>query len=173
MTQEQNEQIFEIMCKRAGDEKAAAARKFDLELELMRREPDARIAASAAAATAAPTAAIQAPKRAGMEEDDIIGEVPPEVTNISLCFADLPQEQIVQIFHNRFKAINLYRLRHMRGLRYEAFQDQERIGIEDVMWRLKKTSGTYKDFGKSFHKVCGEAFINYTAVIMSFFGKKA
>lgn len=51
-----------------------------------------------------------------MEEEDIIGEVPPEVTNISLSFAGLPQEEIVRIFHNKFKAINLYRLRHMRGL---------------------------------------------------------
>lgn len=34
MTQEQNEQIFEIICKKAGDEWAAAARKFKLQLEL-------------------------------------------------------------------------------------------------------------------------------------------
>lgn len=69
--------------------------------------------------------------------------------------------------------MSLYRLRHMRGLRYEAFQDQERIGIEDRMLRLRKTSGTYKDFGKSFHEVWSEAFINYTAILVSLFGKKA
>lgn len=146
---------------------------FELELELMRRESDARITASAAAATAAAAGATQASKRLGMEDDDIIGEVPPEVENISLSFAGLPQEEIVRIFHNRLKASNLYRLRHIRGLRYEAFQDQERIGIEDGMWRLRKTSGTYKDFGKSFHEVWGEAFINYTAILLSLFGKEA
>ena len=94
MKQEQNEQIFEIMRRKAEDERTAATRKFELELELMRRDLDARIAASAAAASAAATSAAttvatQAPKRTGME-DDILGEVPPEIKNVSLCFAGLP-----------------------------------------------------------------------------------
>lgn len=165
------------MRRKAEEERTAAARKAELKLELTRKESDARIAASAAAAAATATAAAAAPthtpRRTGMEDDDIIGEVPPEVANISLCFAGPPQEEIVRIFHNTFKAMNLYRLRHMRGLRYEAFQDQERIGIEDRMLRLRKTSGTYIDFGKSFHEVWSEAFINYTAMLVSLFGKKA
>ena len=105
--------------------------------------------------------------------DDIIGEYPPEVSSISLHFAGLPQEEIISIFHNKFKfkAINLYRLRHMRGFRYETFQDQERIGIEDGILRLRKTSGTYKNFGNSFHEVWGKAFINYTTILVSLFGK--
>lgn len=37
--------------------------------------------------------------------------------------------------------------------------DQERIGIEDGMLRLRKTLEVYKDFEKSFHEVWGEAFI--------------
>ena len=106
MTQEQNEQIFVIMRQKAEDEKLATARRFELELEVMRRESEARIAANAAAATAA-TVVAQALKRAGMEENDTIDGVLPEVRNISLCFAGL-----VRIFYNRFKAINLYRLRH-------------------------------------------------------------
>ena len=48
----------------------ATARTFELELELMRGESDARIAANAAVTAA--TVVAQAPKRAGMEEDDII-----------------------------------------------------------------------------------------------------
>lgn len=111
MTQEQNEQIFVIMRQKAEDEKLATARRFELELEVMRRESEARIAANAAAATAA-TVVAQALKRAGMEENDTIDGVLPEVRNISLCFAGLPQEETVRIFYNRFKAINLYRLRH-------------------------------------------------------------
>lgn len=99
--------------------------------------------------------ATQAPKRDELEEDDIIVEVAPKVTNISPCFVGLPQEEIVKIFHNRFKAINLYRLRHMRGLRYKAFQDQERTGIKDGMIRLRKPYRTFKDFGTSFYKVWG------------------
>lgn len=50
------------------------------------------------------------------EEDDITGQVPPEVMGITFCFAGLPQEEITRIFYNKFKPINLYRLRHMRGL---------------------------------------------------------
>lgn len=61
----------------------------------------------------------------------------------------------------------------MRGLRYEAFQDQERIGIEDGILRLRKISKTYKNFGNSFYKVWGEAFINYIAIVSLLFGKKA
>lgn len=38
----------------------------------------------------------------------------------------------------------------MRELCYETFQDEERIGIEDGMLRLRKTSGSYKDFGREF-----------------------
>ena len=64
MTQEQNEQIFEIMRQKAEDQRLATARKFELELELMRRESDARIAANTAAATAA-TVVAQAPKKSG------------------------------------------------------------------------------------------------------------
>lgn len=117
----------------------------------MRGESDAHIAASAAATAAGTTHAL---KRVGME-DDIIGEAPPEVSNIGLSFAGLPQEEIIRIFHNRFKTINPHHLRHMRGLRYEAFQNQERIGIEGGMLRLRKTSGTFEEFGKSFHEVWG------------------
>lgn len=46
-------------------------------------------------------------------EGDIIDEVPLEVKNIPLRVAGLPQEEIVRIFHNKFKLTNLYRLRHM------------------------------------------------------------
>lgn len=125
----QSNQIFEILRRKAEEERVAAAEKAALEKELMRKESDARIALATAAAVAAITAAAganagaPAPKKVVGEEDDIIGEVPPEVTNLSLRFAGLPQDKIVWIFHNKFKAINLHCLRHMRGLCYEAFQD--------------------------------------------------
>lgn len=88
-----------------------------------------------------------------MDDDDITGELPPEVMNITFRFAGLPQEEIIRIFHNKFKPINLYRLRHLRGLRFDAMQDHDRVGIEDGMLKLRKTSGTYKDFSKSFYEV--------------------
>lgn len=40
------------------------------------------------------------------------------------------------------------------------------------MLRLKKALGTYKIFGKSLHNVWGEAFINYTVILVGFFGKE-
>ena len=79
----------------------------------------------------------------------------------------------MKIFHKNFKAINLYRLRHMQGLRFESYRDHDRIGIEDGMLRLRKNSGTYKDFGKSFYEVLSEAFITYTSISVSLFGATA
>lgn len=102
------EQIFR---RKAEEGRVAATEKAALEKELMRKESDARIAAATAAAGA--NAGAPTPRKLIGEKDDIIGEVPPEVTNLSLCFAGLPQDEIVRIFHNKFKAINLYCLRHM------------------------------------------------------------
>ena len=118
-----------------------------LQQELMVKELEARVAAAAAATIAPP------PRKIVMEDDDIIGEVPQEIMNITLRFAGLPQEKIVRSFYHEFKPINFYQLRQMRGLRFDTFQDEERIRIEDGMLRLRKTSGIYKDFGKSFHEI--------------------
>ncbi len=41
------------------------------------------------------------------------------------------------------------------------------------MLRLRKTSGTYKDFRRSFHEVWSEAFHNYTTILVSLFEKEA
>ena len=131
----------------------------------MVKESEARVAAAGGAPPL--------PRKIVMEDDNIIGEVPQEVMNITLRFAGLPQEEIVRIFHNKFKSINLYRLRQMRGLRFDTFQDQKQIGIEDGMLRLRKTLGTYKDFGKSFHEVWSEAFYNYITILVSLFWKEA
>lgn len=93
--------------------------------------------------------------------------------NITLRFVGLPQEKIIMIFHNKFKPINLYRLRYMRGLRFNAMQDHDRIGIKDGMFKLRKMSETYKDFGKSFYEIWADAFYNYTTILVSLFGKEA
>ncbi len=68
-----------------------------------------------------------------------------------------------------FKAINLYRLRHRRGLRFDSLHDQDRIGRKDDIHKLRKTSGTYIDFGKSFYEVWPDAFYNYTTIPVSLF----
>lgn len=79
----------------------------------------------------------------------------------------------MRIFQNKFKPINLYWLRHMRGLQFDAMQDHDWIGIEDGMLRLCKTSGIYNDFGKSFYNVWADAFHNYTTILVFLFGKEA
>lgn len=111
----------------------------------MVKESDARVAAATALAAAATTAAQPQRRSAMTEKDDITGEVPPEVMNITLRFAGLSQEEIVRIFHNKFKPINLYRLRHMRGLWFDSLHNHDQVRIEDEMLRLQKSSGTYKD----------------------------
>ena len=60
----------------------------------------------------------------------------------------------------------------MHGLRFDAFQVYNRIGIEDGMLRLLKTSGTYKDFGKFFYNVWADAFYNYTTIFVFLFSKE-
>lgn len=172
LTPAQSQKIFEIYRQTAENEQATAAREHEFKLECMQRESEARITAAVATATAAAAAPLAAPApaaalRAIGGDDDILGEVPQEVQNLTLRFAGLPREEIVKIFHNRFKPINLYRLRHMRCHHYESYHDQERIGIEDGMLRLKKTSGTYKDFGKLFYEVWSETFINYSVSLFA------
>ncbi len=92
--------------------------------------------------------------------------------SITLWFASLPKEEIVRILRNKFKPINLYPFHHMRRLRFNSSHDQDRISIEDGMFKLRKTSRTYKDFGKSFYKVCADFFYNYTTILVFPFGRE-
>lgn len=158
-----------------NDEKPVATRKATLELECMQKESDARIAAAATAAAVTATTPIillhaQAPR--GWDDDDNLGEVPQEVQNL-VRFSGLPQEETVRIFRNKFKPINLYRLRHMRDICYDTYHDQDRIEIEDGVLKLKETTGKYKDFGKSVHNVWSNGFLNYAMIMLSLFGPTA
>ncbi len=77
----------------------AVEEESKLQQELMVKESKARMAA-AAAFTIVPSGAALPPRKIVIEDDDIIDEVSQEVMNITLCFAGLPQEEIVRIFHN-------------------------------------------------------------------------
>lgn len=89
---------------------------------------------------------ITAPHTFG-NNDDVLGEVPKKVQSLTFCFTGLLQEEIVKIFYNFFKPINFYYLYHICSHHYKSLYNQEWIGIEDGMLRLRKTSGTYKNFG--------------------------
>ena len=181
MTHEQNEPFFELTRRKLKAELAATEMEARLKQELMVEKSEARVAAAvaaasasaaAASATAASTTAGAQVRMSTAEEDDINGEISPEVTSITSRFEGLSKEKIVRIFQNKFKPINLYRLRHMRGFRFDVLQDHDQIGIEDGMLRLRKTLRTYKDFGKSFYDVWADAFHNYTTIRVSLFRKK-
>ncbi len=163
-TPEQTDLIFELTRRKLEVEIAAAEVESRLRRELMAKESEARVVASVAAGPAR--------RPIAYEKDDITGDVPTEVMNIILRFAGLPQEEIVRIFQNQFKPINLYRLRHILGLRFDSLHDQVSIGIEDGMLKLRKTSGIYKDFGKSFYKLWADAFYNYATILVFLFGRE-
>lgn len=58
----------------------------------------------------------------------------------------------------------------MQGLSFEAYQDKERIGIEDGMLRLWKSFGLYKNYDSSFYEDWSEDFLNYTSILVFLFG---
>lgn len=169
LTQEQSDQISEILLQKAQLEKEAAAEKAKFELECMSRESEARIAAVTAAASAGTAVA----RRPMDGEDDSTCEVHPESKSIRRRFARLPQEQIIKIFHNKFDPIDLYRLRYRRGLQAEADQDQDYFFVQDGLLKVRRAGGSYKNFGESFHEVWGEAFLNYITIFVSFVGREA
>jgi hypothetical protein len=170
LTPNQNNQLFEIYRRKIEQEKrdeiARATqvkelidkttelmkRKTQLEMNLMKRESNARIATTTAVVIAAISAALLK-TRFMNEEDDLIDEILFEVQALNVRYASLSQDEIVKIFLNKFKSINLYRLRHMCDLQYDKLNDMNRIDIEDEMLRLRKTSRIYKNFEKSFHEM--------------------
>lgn len=98
------------------------------------------VAVSTAVVAAANVEASTSRKTFG-KKDDIIGEVPPQVIKSPLRFAGLSQEVIMKIFQNKFTAINLYCLRHMRSLHYETFHYRDRIGTRMECYNSEITRG--------------------------------
>lgn len=107
----------------------------------------------------------------GDKDDPNSGEIPAEIKTLFVHFAGLPQEEVVKNFNGKFKPVNLFKLRHVKGQSYEAYYGQDHIQIEDGELRIKKSQGYYKNFDKSVHEVWAKAFINYQTIVVSFFGK--
>ncbi len=123
MTPEQTNLIFELTRRKLEAEMAAAEVEARLRRELMVKGSEVWIAASMVVSSASTTAAAPARRPMADEEDDITGEVQTEVMSITLRFAGLPKEEIVRIFQNKFKPINLYRLRHICRFRFDSLHD--------------------------------------------------
>jgi hypothetical protein len=106
------------------------------------------------------------------ENEDDTDEILAEVQSHHVRFTDLSIDEIVKIFNEKFKSINLYKFRHERILDHEFFENQTRIEIEnDQLKNLKKTVESYKDYEKSFYEVYAEIFINYLQMTTSLFVK--
>lgn len=118
MTQEQSNQLFEIAREAAlaeiQSEQNAAAAKLQLEQDYMKAESAARIAAFTTTSSA--NESVDPRRRPLGEEDDDIGEIPLEARSMIHRFPSLPKEDIIRIFRNKFRTINLFRFRHMRGI---------------------------------------------------------
>jgi hypothetical protein len=89
-------------------------KKTQSEMNLIRRELEARITTTAAVVIVFNSAINKI--RFMNEKDDVINEIFSEVQALNVRYVDLSQDEIVKIFVNKFKFINLYHLRHMREL---------------------------------------------------------
>ena len=139
-----------------------------LEIEYMRKEGNARLAALNARREPATQGSNERVGRNNDDEEDIGEITPPEVSARRDMFSGLPEEEIVKIFKNKFKPMNLYKLRHLHG--FEDVREEDSIVIENGSLKPRKTTGTYKDFGKSINEVWSEAFLNYMLVVNILFG---
>jgi hypothetical protein len=89
-------------------------------------------------------------------------------------FAELSSNEIVKIFIEKFKLINIYKLRHIRDLTHDFYYDQNRIEIEsDQIKSLKKIMRIFKNFEKFFYEIYFESFINYQLIVITFFAKSS
>lgn len=73
-----------------------------------------------------------------VEEDDYTGEIPNEVKALASQFAGLPQGRIAKIFSNRFRPMNLYKLRLMRG-RDDLYREQ--VHVDEGTLKMRKVTG--------------------------------
>ncbi len=165
----QNQWIFDIYQQKAEDEKVAAVQKAAWELKFIQKKSNVHIASATATAAKIFIAPVATLWKLKIKKNPL-GEIPPEVQTLTICFPDLFQEEIIKIFYNKFKPINLYRLWHMQRHRYKSYYNHNQISIQCGMLKLKKNSGTYKDFGKTFYEVWSGDFINYKEIIVAFFG---
>lgn len=97
-----------------------------------------------------------------VEDDDDTDEIFLEIKSHHVRFVRLSFEKIMKIFNEKFKLINLYKLRHMKDFSHEFFKNHDRIEIEnDQLKNLKKTIDIFKDFEKTFYEIYSKIFINY------------
>lgn len=107
-------ELFRVSVEEPQQKKVAAAAHSVLEVDILRRKGEARIAA----ATATPSRATKASTAATVtEDDDIIGETPPEVKAQTLGFAWLPRDEIMKILAKKSRPNHLHKLCYLQPRR--------------------------------------------------------
>lgn len=70
---------------------------------------------------------------------DYTGEIPNEVKVLASHFVGLPQGEIAKIFSNRFRPMNLHKLRLMRG-QNDLYREQ--VHVEKETLKMRKVTGS-------------------------------
>ena len=157
---EQMDALFAIARQKAELELQAATAKARHDEE----ESLARIAAIRAPSNGVAPAGST---RAGEDDETSLGEISPIILFVAGRYPGLPQAEIARIYENRFKLENLYKFRHLKG-REDKDRD-ENITFEHGQMKIKKVTGTLRDFGNTI-EIWSDAFLNYAMVMVDFFG---
>jgi hypothetical protein len=172
---DQNQQLFALTLAtaitKAKDERKATLKKTELKKQLLKKKSKTRIDVMTSTVTV--TTSSSKDLMYSNTEKDESDEIPPEVKSHRVRFVSLSSDEIVRIFNDKFKPINLYKLRHMRSLNHEFYSNQNHIEFEnnDQLRNLKKTVEIFKNFEKSFYEVYSKFFINYQLIVTSLFIK--
>lgn len=107
---------------------------------------------------------VEAAKHAatGAAED----EMPKEVQNLADQLMGIPQREIEKIFRNKFRPMNLYELRFIKG-REDMYQYE--IYVENRVVKVRREAGSFKDYGED-SEIWSEAFLNYAVILVALFG---
>lgn len=150
-TEDQNTLLFNIALEKAESDLAHGKLRDAAELAAM-----GAAAIAVRPKTSAPT----------LDEDEYTGEIPNEVKLLASQFAGLPQGEIAKIFANKFRPMNLHKLRHMRGCD-DMYRDH--VSIEEGTLKMRKVTCSYKDYGQD-NVLWSQVCLNYTMILMELFG---
>lgn len=153
----------QLDAKFALDQRKVEAELAEIEARTRREneESQARISAIQSGVVTA------TPRTQANEEEEPIGEISPATLLVASRYPGLPKAEIARIFSNKFRPENLYKLRHLKGR--EDKDREENITIENGLMKLKRVTGTLRDFGSSLD-IWSEAFLNYSMIMVDFFG---
>ncbi len=102
-----------------------------------------------------------------IDEEELVGEISLATLLVASKYPGLPKAEIAQIFANKFRSENLYKLRHLKGWEYK--DRDENITIENGLMKLKRITRTLRDL-RSIWDIWSKSFINYCMILVDFFG---